>query len=935
MKTASGILSYLAECYRENGSRVGITSLSAGRVRQSLVVEGEDAVVSRAVLDGLLYVPGKKAATLATQARLYEKECELFYGSVFLIAPIEKEESKPSLTFAPLLLYPTTVESISEASGAEFSIDTSRRVLNYALLESVASDAFVALIEKGIDSDSHTEGCVGELRRLFGETFPNASTDGLLKFPYLFTERELRAVLELSGVNAKAPVTLVSAAALFLADRSTEMRGVLNDLAAMASAPDELSDPVRVILGEAVPGSGGPMRGRGEIPAILSAAQEQVATSARSHPLTLAVGPPGTGKSFTIAALAMEAMSRGESVLIASKMDHAVDVVADKIEETLGLPGICVRAGRKSYLKDLKRFLEDLLSGLLTGEEVSKSTVRQARKDLSFGHSGIDRAEREFEKRCRREEKRGRLLSTATPGFVVRWRIAGLRRKSVREDNLNQLAGGLSARMTRHIADTVSFLKLNRRYLLQESLRRHRKTFQAFSKGVRARTSQRQESYFEDVRWDALLTALPVWLVNLSDVHRIIPLERGLFDLVIIDEASQCDIASAMPALQRAKRAVITGDPKQLRHLSFLQTARQDEFATRFGMSEEERERFHFRSVSLVDLVGTGIRDQAGVVFLNEHFRSRPAIISFSNREFYAGRLAIMTGHREADLRDEAPLSVYETGGLRAANGVNEAEVEAILSQLADLTRPEAPPLSIGILSPFRVQVDAILDRVGKLPDLTRLLDCHDLLAGTAHSFQGEERDIMLLSLALDRESAAASFRFLEKEDVFNVAITRARLENRIFVSFDPARAPQGLVARFLEHARNTGLPGERAGKRVEPGTEPSLVELRMALEARGLTVSEQFPLGGYVIDLLCRGRGKSLGIDLIGFPGPQTAAMGIERHLMMQRAGIRLFPVTLLEWQSKRGKILSELDAWIAGWATGRSQTGRESCAPDRSRCL
>lgn len=415
------------------------------------------------------------------------------------------------------------------------------------------------------------------------------------------------------------------------------------------------------------------------------------------------------------------------------------------------------------------------------------------------------------------------------------------------------------------------------------------------------------------MRWDALLTALPVWLVNLSDLHRIIPLDGGLFDLVIIDEASQCDIASALPALQRAKRAVITGDPKQLRHLSFLQTARQDEFANRFGLSDEEKEKFHFRHVSLVDLVATGIRDQASVIFLNEHFRSRPAIIGFSNREFYAGQLAVMTGHREADLGGEAPLSVYEVGGRRGANGVNEDEVTAILDQLAELTRPGAPALSIGILSPFRAQVDTILARVEKSADLTRLLDRHDLLVGTAHSFQGEERDIMLLSFALDDDSPAASFRFLEKEDVFNVAITRARCENRIFVSFDSARAPHGLAARFLAYARQVGTEGERALNRVESGIQPSLVEVRRALEERGFEVAERFQLGSFEIDLLCRGHGKSLAIDLIGFPGPHAAAMSLERHLMMERAGIHLFPITLLEWQCKRAQVLRELDEWLA----------------------
>lgn len=916
MTPPSGILAYLAECYRENGSRLGITSLGAERVRRSLVLTGEDAVVSRAVLDGLLFVPGAKAAELATQARLYEKECELFYGSVFVIGNLEVGEARPKVVFAPLLLYRVAVDRIEEKGGAQFAIDTGQRLLNDALLECLGDEALAVRLEEGIDATTHTEGCVGEIRRIFGEMLPEADTDPLLAYPHLLDEEALGN----AGLRHPPPsrstgssFSLVPAAALFLADRSAEMRGVLNDLRAMAAAPGDLSAPVLGILGVE---SGSPLVRpraiRGEIPALLSEAQERVAVSAAFRPLTLAVGPPGTGKSFTIAALAMEAVSRGESVLIASKMDHAVDVVADKIEATLGLPGICVRAGRKNYLKDLKRFLEDLLGGLLTDAAATGAAVAGAKHRLREAARDIAREERLLEKRCRREERYGELAARPDPGLFTRWRLDRWFGATRRREPLHRIAARLAERIEARVVETVACFRLARGHALAEALRRHRTTFQAFSKGIRARTSQRQDSYFEEVRWRHLLGALPVWLVNLGDLHRILPLERELFDLVIIDEASQCDIASALPALQRAKRAVITGDPKQLRHLSFLPLARQEEFADRHGLGEADRERFHFRRVSLVDLVSEALADQEAVVFLNEHFRSRPGIIDFSNREFYAGRLAVMTGHREIDRCAAPPLSLVGAGGARGENGVNEAEVEAVLSHLDNLAAPDAPPLSLGILSPFRPQVDAILRRLEKRPDLQRLLDRHGLLVGTAHSFQGEERDIVLLSLALDARSPGTSFRFLEKEDVFNVSITRARIENRIFLSFDPEKAGHGLLGRYLAHVRS---PGGTVGDSARGGSarEPSVGGVRSALEAAGFVVVNDFHLGGHQLDLLARRGGKSLGIDLVGFPGPHAPAMGLSRHLLWRRAGIRLFPLGFSEWKSDPAALVAEMERWLS----------------------
>ena len=80
--------------------------------------------------------------------------------------------------------------------------------------------------------------------------------------------------------------------------------------------------------------------------------------------------------------------------------------------------------------------------------------------------------------------------------------------------------------------------------------------------------------------------------MNLSDAASILPLQRDMFDLVIIDESTQCDIASSFPVLQRGKRAVVVGDPKQLRHLSFLPRERQEAIADRYSLSAPTVARF-------------------------------------------------------------------------------------------------------------------------------------------------------------------------------------------------------------------------------------------------------------------------------------------------------------------------------------------------------
>ena len=916
MNEASGILRYLRDCYRENGSRAGILSLESSRVRRSLFIEGRDAVVSESVLEGQVFVPGKRAATLATQSRLYEKDRELYYGSVFLIGKVEGEEARRRSAFAPLILYSASVEQVMPESGAEFVIEMDRRILNYALLESLGDSEFVARVENAVDRAAHSESCVTELAGILEEQLPDLDRELLISYPELRDDRELKDCLEKADRDGR--IHLASGAVLFLADKSTEMRGVLNDLEEMAEF-SSCSAPVATLLGLPLPASSArkKMGFRGYVPAILSAAQEKIVESSHGYPVTLAIGPPGTGKSFTIAALAIEAMSRGESVLVCSKMDHAVDVVADKIEQSLDLRGVCVRAGRKSYLKELKSFLENLLSGLFAQEENTAKRVIESDRGLKGLRKRIAREESRLERRCRVEEKRGEILSVPEPGFLTRWRQSRYRKQAREEVLVSQSAERVTDAIAEKIDRTVEHLRLVRSFFLHQTLLQDRKTFQSFSKGIRARTSHKKEEYFHSVKWESLFQALPIWLCNLSDLHRVLPLRREIFDLVIIDEASQCDIASVLPALARARRAVITGDPKQLRHVSFLPIARQRELAEQHGLSEEKQTRFDFRNTSLVDLTSDLLTNQERIIFLNEHFRSRPDIIAFSNREFYSDRLAIMTGHRLIDRHGAPPLTLFSMEGRRGEDGVNEVEVDRILEAVQVLAEEGGPVRSIGILSPFRAQVEAIRKRIEQSSNALVLLERHDLLVGTSHSFQGEERDVMFLSLALDEKSPSASFRYLEKEDVFNVAITRARLENRVFVSFRKERG-SGLVSRFLDHVSvHSGASDDctRSGEQREAGgSDPALrTEVGRLLAGRGFEVREAFEIGGYSVDLLISRGKQSIGVDLIGFAGRFAEAMSLERHLALGRAGIRLFPLSLLEWEVKKEEIVDTIERWLA----------------------
>ncbi|MFC5049007.1 DEAD/DEAH box helicase [Rubritalea spongiae] len=216
-----------------------------------------------------------------------------------------------------------------------------------------------------------------------------------------------------------------------------------------------------------------------------------------------------------------------------------------------------------------------------------------------------------------------------------------------------------------------------------------RKELQKMWEGVRKRRGSDQQAILKALDYSVLLKALPVWLTSTEDMHRVLPLKKEMFDVLVIDEASQCDLASILPALQRAKRVVVVGDTKQLRHVSFLSKHTMSTAAKEFSVSEEVIEKYHYRNRSLMDVAIDLVHDQRQTGFLNEHFRSQYGIISYSNRRFYGESLQIMRERpwQQKDAEDAALKAVFVDGGRRDDRGVNQLEIDAIISVLHDLLK--------------------------------------------------------------------------------------------------------------------------------------------------------------------------------------------------------------------------------------------------------
>ena len=273
---------------------------------------------------------------------------------------------------------------------------------------------------------------------------------------------------------------------------------------------------------------------------------------------------------------------------------------------------------------------------------------------------------------------------------------------------------------------------------------------------------------------------LPCWAITSLSANGRIPLEPNFFDIIVIDEASQCDIASALPLLYRAKSAVIIGDPKQLRHISGLAPNRDRELLSKYGLVDDFAS-WSYSVTSVFDLASRLCRSE-DITVLRDHHRSHHDIIEFSNRHFYEGRLRIATKSERLRpvSKDELGVRWIQTDGkvARSQSGgcYNRQEASAVVQELRRLTVDQGYQGTIGAVAPFRAQANLIRELAHQDDELSAALSSADFLSETAHRFQGDERDVILFSPVVGNGIPKGSEVFLSKTpNLFNVAITRAR----------------------------------------------------------------------------------------------------------------------------------------------------------------
>lgn len=368
---------------------------------------------------------------------------------------------------------------------------------------------------------------------------------------------------------------------------------------------------------------------------------------------------------------------------------------------------------------------------------------------------------------------------------------------------------------------------------------------------------------------------IPIWLVTPETVSSIFPLKKQLFDLVIFDEASQCNVEDAMPALYRARRAVIAGDDKQLPPCNIG----KDKFIN----DEDESENSLIDSESLLDL--------SKIRFIRKplcwHYRSKyEELINFSNHAFYGGSIQIAPN--VSTFTEEKAINWIKVPNGFWQNGYNEIEAKEVV-QVLKKTLSENRDKSIGIIAFNKEQaerIDKLIDREIQIdPEFAALYSImmskdidKRLFVKNIENVQGDERQFIIFSATYGREENGRITRRYGDlnnqggENKLNVAISRAT-ENIIMVSsIEPHEMDvsscknQGpyLFKKYLEYAQAVSDGNKERAKIILKEVNPDMKvqnkeelhfdspfeeEVYDSLKRKGYALETQVGCSGYRID--------------------------------------------------------------------------------------
>lgn len=494
--------------------------------------------------------------------------------------------------------------------------------------------------------------------------------------------------------------------------------------------------------------------------------------NAMKYPLAYIQGPPGTGKTNTILNTIVTAYFNNQTVLFASYNNVPIDNVFDKLTslEYRGktIPFPVLRLGNIDKVQEAIQYINRLRIQV-QGIKIFSSTLDKRKDDR------IDRAKRlsarlkEYEEILDLKERKETLthvmeyqekVKNAINLVPFQLDLQGYQMQKM-DERIRQI-GEISDE------DALQLLDRNEeefyQYLFYTSAKNiktlEEPKYEEFRhildeggdpmKQARAFNEYLQKS--ENVK--KLQRVFPIIITTCISAHKLGNPEP-LFDMTIIDEASQCNVAISLVPIIRGGKLMLVGDPQQLNPVILLDELTNQKLRRRYHVADE----YDYRKNSIYKtyLACDAVSDE---VLLRNHYRCNKEIIGFNNKKYYNSKLKICTKSEE---RNPLVYLNVKSGETQLKN-TSPAEVEQI-TEYAQMNKDK----SIAVITPF-VNQKMLIEKAMKENHLD------NLVCGTVHAFQGDEKDVVLFSTALSERTHEGTYQWLKSnKELINVATSRAK----------------------------------------------------------------------------------------------------------------------------------------------------------------
>lgn len=405
-------------------------------------------------------------------------------------------------------------------------------------------------------------------------------------------------------------------------------------------------------------------------------------------------------------------------------------------------------------------------------------------------------------------------------------------------------------------------------------------------------------------------SAVPVWIMPLSKVVENFNPGENRFDVVIIDEASQADVM-ALVALYLGKKVIVVGDNEQVSPLSIGEKTEDVDRLTREYLYDIPNYKLYSGKFSIYDLAqASGYQP----IRLKEHFRCVPEIIQYSNILSYNRQIKPLRDASE--VATKPPTVIYRVEGAVSNNKINEKEAEAVVSLiLACCGNKEYKDKTFGVITLRGDKQAVFIDRLLQKRMEPIEYRKREILCGNSANFQGDERDIIFLSM-VDTNEKEGPLRLngYGNDDLFkkryNVAVSRARDQIWLVHSLDSENdlKPGDIRKELLDYFKyphSKDIEYDNLSKKAESEFEK---EVMRYLIDRGYKIVPQWQVGSYRIDMVAICNDKKVAIECDGekWHGEEKFEEDMIRQSILERLGWRFIRIRGSEFYRNKIKTIN-----------------------------